>query len=169
VIKHRAGALLATAAVAVIAAGCGSSSKSSSASSTTAASASSTASAGGSQPVSKTDYEQQLGPLLNNKVAPALRTALANGGIANPQRLGAAIAEVKLAHDRMAAVNPPAAIADLHQQAVTDLAAIQADMEKLRVAELNKARTNGLAALKALRADATKIVNIGNAFSARGF
>ena len=126
------------------------------------------ASASGSA-LSKAAYEQQLGPLLNNQVAPALRTALANGGIGNPQRLSAAIAEVKLAHDRMAAVNPPAAIADLHAQAVSALAAIEADMEKLRTAELAKARSAGLAALGSLKTDAAKIVTIGNQFSARGF
>ncbi len=151
--KHRAGALLAVAALAVGAAGCGSSSSSSS----------------GPKPLTKAAYEQQLGPLLNNQVAPALRTALANGGIANPQKLAAAIADVKLAHDRMAAVTPPSAIADLHGQAVVALAAIQADMVKLRTAELNKSRSDGLAALQSLKSDATKIVNIGNEFQSRGF
>ncbi len=151
--KHRAGALLAMAAVAVGAAGCGSSSSSSS----------------GPKPLSKAAYEQQLGPLLNNQVAPALRTALSNGGIANPQKLAAAIADVKLAHDRMAAVIPPTAIASLHSQAVVALAAIEADMQKLRTAELNKSRSDGLAALGALKTDAAKIVTVGNQFSARGF
>jgi hypothetical protein len=141
------------AAVAVAASGCGSSSSSSS----------------GPKPLSKAAYEQQLGPLLNNQVAPALRTALSNGGIANPQKLALAIADVKLAHDRMAAVTPPTAIASLHSQAVVALAAIEADMQKLRTAELNKARSDGLAALTALKADATKIVTIGNQFSAQGF
>jgi hypothetical protein len=167
--------LLAAAVVAAGAAGCGGSSKSSSSasSSTAAASTTSTASAAatasGSGALSKTAYEQQLGPLLNNQVAPALRTALANGGIANPSRLSSAISEVKLAHDRMAAVNPPSAIADLHRQAVTALGAIQSDMVMLRAAELKKAKSDALTALNALKTDAQKIVTVGNQFQARGF
>jgi hypothetical protein len=166
--------LLAAAAMAAGVVGCGGSSKSSSSasSSTAAASTASTttaASSSGSAPLSKAAYEQQLGPLLNDQVAPALRTALANGGIADPKKLSSAIAEVKLAHDRMAAVNPPAAIAALHQQAVAALAAIKADMEKLRTAELKKAKPDALNALNSLKTDAQKIVTVGNQFQARGF
>jgi hypothetical protein len=166
VIRYRAGAALAAIVVAAGAAGCGSSKSSSSsgASSTVAAS-----SANGSQPLTKAAYEQQLGPLLNDQVAPALRTALANNGIANPAKLQSAIGEVKLAHDRMAAVNPPTAIADLHKQAVSALAAIQVDMQKLHTAELKKAKSDALDALKALRTDAQKIVAVGNQFQSRGF
>jgi hypothetical protein len=175
VIRYRAGALLAAAAVAAGTVGCGGSSKSSSSasSSTAAASTASTttaaSSSSGSGPLSKAAYEQQLGPLLNNQVAPALRTALANGGIADPKKLSSAIAEIKLAHDRMAAVNPPGPIAALHQQAVAALAAIKADMEKLRSAELKKAKPDALSALNSLKTDAQKIVTVGNQFQARGF
>jgi len=156
--------------VAAGAAGCGGSSKSSSSTPATSTTASSSAAASGNgSPLSKTAYERQLGPLLNDQVAPALRTALANGGIANPTRLSSAIAEVKLAHDRMAAVNPPSAIADLHRQAVTALGAIQADMQKLRTAELKKVKSDALSALNSLKTDAQKIVTVGNQFQARGF
>ena len=168
-IRYRAGALLAAAAVAAGAAGCGSSSKNSSSASSSTAPASTAPASNGSAPLSKAAYEQTLGPLLNNQVAPALKTALANGGIADPTKLSSAIADVKLAHDRMAAVTPPSAIADLHQQAVTALGAIKADMEKLRAAELKKARSDALSALNSLKADAQKIVTVGNQFQARGF
>jgi hypothetical protein len=171
VIRYRAGALLATAAVAIGAAGCGGSSKSSSSASSPTPGTSTTAasSSSASGPISKVAYERQLGPLLNDQVAPALRTALANGGIADPNKLASAISDVKLAHDRMAAVNPPSAIADLHRQAVTALAAIQSDMVKLRSAELKKAKSDALSALSLLRSDAQKIVTVGNQFQARGF
>lgn len=164
-ISRSAGALLAAVAIAAGIAGCGGSSKSSSSTTTSVASSSS---AGGTQ-LSKTRYEQTLGPLLNQQVAPALRTALANGGLADPKRLAVAIANVKLAHDKMAAVNPPAAIADLHQKAVAALGAILVDMQKLRAAELQKNRSAGLAALKSLKTDAIAIVTVGNNFQSRGF
>ncbi len=173
-IRYRAGAALAAIVVAAGAAGCGGSSKSASSTSTPSSAAASTTSAASSssaagQPLTKAAYEQELGPLLNDQVAPALRTALANGGITNPSKLASAIGEVKLAHDRMAAVNPPSAIADLHQQAVTALAAIQADMQKLHTAELKKAKSDALNALSALKTDAQKIITVGNKFQARGF
>src|SRR5437660_5882948 len=88
---------------------------------------------GGSKPhpLSKAAYEQKLGPLLNQQVAPAVRTALANGGILDPKKVGDAIASVKTAHDQMASVTPPTAVADLHRKAVAVLAALVTDMTRL--------------------------------------
>lgn len=173
---RRTGALALAIGLAI--AGCGGSSKSSStaasASSTTqttssVTSSSTTSSASSGQALSKADYEAQLGPLLNNQVAPALRTALSNGGITNPKRLSVAIAEVKLAHDRMAAVTPPAPIADVHAKAVSLLGSLTGDLVKLRAAELKKSKNDALSALNAIKKDGQAIVAIGDKFTARGY
>jgi hypothetical protein len=163
------GALALT--VALVIAGCGGSSKSSSSTSggATSSSTTSAASSAANAPLSKAQYESQLGPLLNGRVAPALRTALSNGGIANPTRLTVAIDNVRLAHDRMAAVTPPAAIADVHAKAVTLLGSLVTDLTELRAAELKKSRNDALSALNAIKRDGQSIVTIGNQFTARGF
>jgi hypothetical protein len=166
-------------AVGLAIAGCGGSSKSSSSStassttSTTSSAASSTtssaASSAAASALTKAQYEAQLGPLLNGRVAPALKTALSNGGIANPSKLSVAIANVKLAHDRMAAVTPPSAIADIHAKAVTLLGSLVSDLTKLRAAELKKSKNDALSALNAIKNDGQTIITIGSEFTARGF
>jgi hypothetical protein len=158
-------------AAALAAAGCGSSSSSSS-STTTAASSSTTSSstaATGAQPLSKAEYESKLGPLLNLQVAPALHVAFANGGARHPQNVTAAIGEIKLAHDRMAALTPPTAVADLHRNAVAVLAAMITDMTKLRDAEKKSDTSAEVSAAKAVKGDALQLQSVGNKFTARGY
>ena len=154
-------------AAAVAAAGCGSSSKSSS--SVTSSASSTPTSSSSSQPLSKAQYERKLGPLLNDVVDPALRATLGVGGAADPQKLGAAITSVRLAHDRMAAITPPAEVADLHQQTVALLAAMISDMTKLRDAETGSDKSGVASAAGALKAEAQHLETLGSQFTSRGY
>ena len=121
------------------------------------------------QPLTKAAYEQKLGPLLNQQVAPAVRTALANGGILDPKKVGDAIASVKTAHDQMASVTPPNAVADLHKKAVSVLAALVSDMTKLRDAEGKKDTSAEAGALSQITTDAKSLVDVGGQFTSRGY
>ena len=119
--------------------------------------------------MTKAEYEAKLGPLLNDVVDPALKAALSNGGIRNPQKVTAAIASVKVAHDEMARVKPPAAVADLHGRTVTVLSSMIADMTRLRDAETKHDTSGESSAAKGLKNDAEKLVKLGDAFTSRGY
>ena len=169
-----------TAAVLALAvAGCGGSSKKSSNTSTSSAGTTTTATTstttttgtttGTSGALSKAQYEARLGPLLNGHVVPALRSALANGGARNPQKLKAAVAALNEAHDAMASITPPAKVADLNQQAVTVLGSLSSDLSKMRTALLSKNKSDYVNAAKGAVKDALKLQNVGNQLTARGF
>jgi hypothetical protein len=119
--------------------------------------------------LTKSAYERKLGPLLTDVVAPALRAALANGGIKNPHKLDAAITNVKLAHDQMASVTPPTAVADLHRKAVSALGAIVNDMTRLRNAETKSDRSSEKSAAISLVSDGRQLQSLGSQFTARGY
>lgn len=172
------GAAVAASTLALAVAGCGSSSKSSSTSSSSA-SASSTpapststtpaATTSSGQPLTKAQYEAKLGPLFNNSIDPALKSALSNGGATNPQSLTTAVGLVTEARDAMSAINPPTGIADLHKQAVTYLSSLINDMSKLRDAAQAKNASDYSNAAKAVEADARNIQTVGNKFVAKGY
>jgi hypothetical protein len=157
-------------------AGCGSSKKSSTSNTSTSAAATSTTSTSTtntgtstSNALSKAQYEAKLGPLLNGHVVPALRSALANGGARNPQKLQQAVKALNEAHDAMASITPPAKVADLNQQAVTILASLSSDLSKMRTALLDKNKSDYINAAKGAVKDALKLQNVGNQLTARGF
>jgi hypothetical protein len=166
---------VAAAVLALAVAGCGSSSKkssntsTSSAGTTTTSSTSTTTKGTTSGALSKAQYEAKLGPLLNGHVVPALRSALANGGARNPQKLQAAVAALNEAHDAMASITPPPKVADLNQQAVTILGSLSSDLSKMRTALLNKNKSDYVNAAKGAVKDALKLQNVGNQLTARGF
>jgi hypothetical protein len=123
----------------------------------------------GPQPLSKAAYEAKLGPLLNDQVVPALRTALANGGARDPQKLQSAISALDEARNAMASVTPPPAIADLNQQAVTVLGALATDLSNMRAALLASRKSAYTSAARSAVQDALKMQNVGNQMTARGF
>src|SRR5947209_11904832 len=104
------GAAVAASTLALAVAGCGGSSKSSSTSSSSSSSSSSSTAAPSStpttsgQPLTKAQYEQKLGPLFNNQIDPALKSALSNGGATNPQSLTTAVGLVTEARDAMSSI-----------------------------------------------------------------
>jgi hypothetical protein len=164
-------AALVGSVVVLAVAGCGGSSKksNSSASSSPSTTSAATTSTTSSQPLSKAAYEAKLGPLLNDRVGPALRSALANGGAANPQNLKTAVRLIDEARNAMASLNPPTKIASLHHQAVATLGAISRDMTKMSddlQANNKTAYTNDA---KAVVKDALRIQTIGNQLSAQGY
>jgi hypothetical protein len=160
------GAAVAASTLALAVAGCGGSSKSSS---TSTASSTSTTATTSSQPLTKAQYEAKLGPLFNNQIDPALKSALSNGGATNPQNLTTAVGLVTEARDAMAAINPPTGIADLHKQAVSYLTALIKDMSKLRDAAQAKNNGDYQTAAKAVENDAKQIQTVGNNFVAKGY
>lgn len=175
---HTTKAAAAAAVVAMAVAACGGSSKksNSSANSTPAAATSTSSSTGtsttttsGSHPLSKAAYEARLGPLLNQRVAPALRAALANGGGADPAKLRAAVRLIDEARNAMASLTPPPKIADLNHQAVITLGALGADMSKLASDLQSHNKSAYSAAAHQVEADALRIEALGNQFSARGY
>lgn len=170
------GAAAAASALALAVAGCGGSSKSSTTAtaspSTTPASstpASTTPSSSSGQPLTKAQYEAKLGPLFNNSIDPALKSALSNGGATNPQSLTTAVGLVTEARDAMSSINPPTGIAVLHKQAVNYLSALVNDMAKLRDAAQAKNANDYSSAAKAVEADARNIQTVGNKFVAKGY
>ncbi len=173
---HRwlSGAAVAASTLALAVAGCGGSSKSNSTSSSSSSTpssstpSSSTATTSG-QPLTKAQYEAKLGPLFNNQIDPALKSALSNGGATNPQNLTTAVGLVTEARDAMSSINPPTGIADLHKQAVTYLSSLINDMSKLRDAAQAKNATDYQNAAKAVEADARNIQTVGNKFVAKGY
>ena len=176
--RFTSGSAVAAAVLVLAVAGCGGSSKkptssskstASSVTSTTSSVPTTTTGTTGSKPLSKAAYEAKLGPLLNGKVVPALRSALANGGAANPQKLATAVHLIDEARGAMASLRPPTRVADLNQAAVTTLGALAADMTKMK--DSLQAQNRGAyvnAARQAVR-DALKIQNVGNQLTARGF
>lgn len=166
---------VAVAVLVLAVAGCGGSSNKStsshksSTSAATSSGANSTPTTTGGKPLSKAAYEAKLGPLLNDRVGPALKSALANGGARNPQKLKTAAGLLDEARNAMASITPPAKIADLNQQAVRLLGALATDLTRMGngVQANNKsAYTN---AAKAAVRDALKIQTVGNELTARGF
>ena len=119
--------------------------------------------------MTKAQYEQKLGPLLNDVVAPAMGAVLGHGGARNPQRVSAAITSVRLAHDQMTAVTPPTEVAELHRQAVAVLASMITDMTKLRDAEIKDDRNRISSAAAAVKTDGQRLVSLGNRFTSRGY
>lgn len=169
--RHPALALAALAAALLAVAGCGSSSSqstSSSSSSAAAQSSSSSAPAGGT-PVSKSAYEAKLGPLFNNQVDPALKQAVANGGLKDPQKAAEVVSILKGAHDQMAAVTPPTEIASIHQQAVTTLGSMATDADQLKTAENASDTARIQAAAQALKRDAQTLTQVGSELTAKGY
>jgi hypothetical protein len=166
--KWVSGAAVAASTLALAVAGCGGSSKSNS-TSTGSSNSSSTPTTANSQPLTKAQYEQRLGPLFNNQIDPALKSALANGGATNPQNLTTAVGLVTEARDAMAAINPPTGIADLHKQAVLYLTALIKDMSKLRDAAQAKNTGDYQAAAKSVQGDAQQIQTVGQKFVAKGY
>ena len=175
--RYSSRGVVAASIIALAIAGCGGSSKKStsttksttSQASTTSTSSTGTTSTTSSQRLSKAQYEAKLSPLLNDRIAPALRGALSNGGATNPQKLQTAVGLLKEAQHAMGSLNPPARVADLNQQAVTLLGALASDLSKMRSGLLahNKAAYRG-AARTAVR-DALKVQKLGNEFTSRGF
>ncbi len=165
--KWVSGAAVVASTLALAVAGCGSSSKSKS-TSTASSSASPTTTASG-QPLTKAQYEAKLGPLFNNQIDPALKSALSNGGASNPQNLTTAVGLVTEARDAMAAINPPTGIADLHHQAVTYLTSLITDMTKLRDAAQAKNNGDYQTAAKSVENDAQQIQTVGQKFVAKGY
>lgn len=102
-------------------------------------------------------------------MAPALRSALSNGGAKNPQKLATAAHLLDEARDAMGSLNPPAKIADLNQQAVAALGSLSGDLSKMRDELLAHNNSGYLSAAKTTVSDALKIENIGKQFSARGY
>jgi outer membrane lipoprotein SlyB len=167
---------VAAAVLALAVAGCGSSSKkssntstSSAATTTTTSTSTTTTGTSTSGALSKAQYEAKLGPLLNGHVVPALRSALANGGARNPDKLKTAVGALNEAHDAMASITPPPKVADLNQQAVTILASLSSDLSKMRSALLDKNKSDYVNAAKGAVKDALKLQNVGNQLTARGF
>jgi hypothetical protein len=168
--KWVSGAAVAASTLALAVAGCGGSSKSNSTSTGSSASSStSTPTATTAQPLTKAQYEQKLGPLFNNQIDPALKSALSNGGATNPQNLTTAVGLVTEARDAMAAITPPTGIADLHKQAIQYLSALIKDMSKLRDAAQTKNSGDYQTAAKAVTNDAKQIQTVGNKFVAKGY
>jgi hypothetical protein len=163
------GAAVGASALALALAGCGGSSKSSSTSSSSSSSASATATTANGQPLTKAQYEAKLGPLFNNQIDPALKSALSNGGATNPRNLTTAVGLVTKARDAMAGINPPTGIADLHKQAVTYLGSLITDMSKLRDAAQAKNTSAYQRAATAVENDARQIQTVGNKFVAKGY
>jgi hypothetical protein len=170
-VGHRwlSGAAVAASTLALAAAGCGGSSKSNSTSSSSSTPSSSTTSTTSGQPLTKAQYEAKLGPLFNNQIDPALKSALSNGGATNPQSLTTAVGLVTEARDAMASITPPTGIADLHKQAVTYLSALIKDMSKLRDAAQAKNAGDYQNAAKSVESDAKQIQTVGNKFVAKGY
>jgi hypothetical protein len=165
--RWASGAAVASSTLALAVAGCGGSSKTTS---TSSPSASSTpAATTGGQPLTKAQYEAKLGPLFNNQIDPALKSALSNGGAANPQNLTTAVGLVTEARDAMASINPPTGIATLHKQAVTYLTALIHDMSKLRDAAQAKNATSYKTAATGVANDAKQIQTVGQGFVAKGY
>jgi hypothetical protein len=165
------GAAVAASTLALAVAGCGGSSKSNSTSSSSAPSstpASSTPASNG-QPLTKAQYEAKLGPLFNNQIDPALKSALSNGGATNPQNLTTAVGLVTEARDAMSGIKPPSGIADLHKQAVTYLSSLITDMSKLRDAAQAKNAGDYQTAAKSVESDARNIQSVGQKFVAKGY
>lgn len=159
---------VAASVAALAVAGCGGSSKKSTSSAAPPA-GTTTTSTTGSHPLSKAAYEARLGPLLNDRVVPALKSALSNGGATDPQKLKAAAGLLNEARSAMSSLTPPTQVADLNREAAATLGALAADLTKM--SDTVQAHNKGayLSAAKAAVRNAVKIESIGGQFSARGY
>ncbi len=119
--------------------------------------------------MSKSSYEATLGPLFNNKIDPALKSALSSQNVTNPKSLTTAVSLVEEARNAMAGVNPPAQIADLNKQAVNALTSLAADLGKLRDAARAKSTSAYTTAANAVRNDGLKLESVGSQFTSRGY
>jgi hypothetical protein len=119
--------------------------------------------------MTKAQYEAKLGPLLNDRVGPALRSALANGGATNPQKLRTAAGLINEARAAMASLTPPPKIAALHQQAVTTLGALATAMTTMSERLQANDKAGYTAAAHTVVKDALRIESIGNQLSAQGY
>lgn len=119
--------------------------------------------------MSKATYEQTLGPLFNDKIDPALKSALSSQNVTNPQDLSTAVSLVTEARNAMAAVNPPAAIADLNQQAVNALTSLANDLASLRDAAEAHDSSAYSAAASSVRNDGLQLESIGSQFTSQGY
>ncbi|MBV8940838.1 MAG: hypothetical protein JO342_03755 [Solirubrobacterales bacterium] len=128
-----------------------------------------TTSTTGSHPLSKAAYEAKLGPMLNARVVPALKGALSDGGVTDPQKLKAAAGLLDQARSAMGSLTPPTKVADLNREAVTRLGAPAANLTKM--SEALHAHNQGayLNAAQAAMRNAGKVETIGGQFSARGY
>jgi hypothetical protein len=167
--RWASGAAIASATLALAVAGCGGSSKTTSTASPSASSTPTPAATTSGQPLTKAQYEAKLGPLFNNQIDPALKSALSNGGATNPQNLTTAVGLVTEARDAMASINPPTGIATLHKQAVTYLSSLIHDMSKLRDAAQAKNAGAYKSAATGVENDAKQIQTVGQGFVAKGY
>ncbi len=119
--------------------------------------------------MSKASYEATLGPLFNNKIDPALKSALSSQNVTNPKSLTTAVGLVTEARDAMAGVNPPTAIADLNKKAVTALTSLASDLAKLRDAAQSKNTSAYSSAATSVRNDGLSLESIGSQFTSRGY
>ncbi len=168
---------VAASIVALAVAGCGGSSNKSSSThktgthstTTTSTSSTGTTSTTGSHPLTKAQYEARLSPLLNRRIAPALRSALSNGGARNPQKLSTAANLLKEAQHAMSSLTPPTRVADLNRQAVVILGALGNDLSKMS-SSLRAHNSSGYqSAARSAVSDAVKIQRVGSEFTSRGF
>ncbi len=119
--------------------------------------------------MSKAAYESTLGPLFNDKIDPALKSALDTSNATRPQNLTTAIGLVKEARDAMAGINPPTAISDLNKKAVDALTSLTNDLTNLRSAVESKNTSAYTSAANAVKNDGLQLENVGNQFTARGY
>ncbi len=167
---------VAAAIVVLAVAGCGGSSKKTThktgtqaSTATTSTSSTGTSSTTGSHPLTKSQYEARLSPLLNQRIAPALRSALSNGSARNPQKLTTAANLLKEAQHAMSSLTPPTRVADLNRQAVTILGSLGNDLSKMS-SSLRSHNTSGYqSAARSAVSEALKIQRVGNEYTARGF
>jgi hypothetical protein len=169
---------VAASIVVLAVAGCGGSAKKSSSThntgthtstATSSTSSTGTTSTTSSHPLTKAQYEARLSPLLNRRIAPALRSALSNGGARNPQKLSTAANLLKEAQHAMSSLTPPTQVASLNHQAVVILGALANDLSNMS-SSVRSHNTSGYqsAARSAVR-DALNIQHVGNQFTAHGF
>ncbi len=121
------------------------------------------------RPLTKAQYEAKLSPLLNKRIAPALRSALSNGGARNPQKLATAAGLLREAQHAMSSLTPPTQVASLNQQAVTILGALANDLSKMSSSLRSHNTSAYQGAARSAVSDALKIQRVGNEFTAQGF
>lgn len=119
--------------------------------------------------MTKAAYEETLGPLFNNKIDPALKSALSTQNVTNPKSLTTAVGLVQEARNAMAGVNPPKAIADLNKEAVGALTSLANDLTKLRNAAQAKSSSAYTSAANDVRNDGLRLETIGSQFTSRGY
>ena len=178
--KYSSKTAVAASVLVLTLAGCGGSSKKSNTSAKSTSTPTSTTTTGttgttgttsttSGKPLTKAQYEAKLGPLLNERVVPALKSALTNGGARNPEKLATAAGLIKEARDAMASLTPPTKIADLNQSAANTLGSLSNDLTKMKDGLQANDHSAYVNAAKSAVQDALKIQNIGNQLTARGY